>query len=114
MGRFAVRPTPPPEVRAGSEVYSAVVGALERQARENHLDVSVDETRSRKGLRVADIRLSHNRKPVARWTIREVPRLLHAAIIIDDLGANLEKPRQLLSRTSSPLANTRRGYLKKN
>jgi len=97
MGRFAVSPTPPPEARAGSEVYSAVVGALERQARENHLDVSVDETRSRKGLRVADIRLSHNRKAVSRWTIREVPRLLHAAIIIDDLGANLEKPRQLLA-----------------
>ena len=96
-GRFAVRPTPPPEARAGSEVYSAVVGALERQAREDHLDVSVDETRTRKGLRVADIRLSHHRKPVARWTIREVPRLLHAAIIIDDLGANLEKPHQLLA-----------------
>jgi polysaccharide deacetylase 2 family uncharacterized protein YibQ len=97
MGRFAVSPMPPPEARAGSEVYSAVVGALERQARENHLDVSVDETRSRKGLRVADIRLSHNRKPVSRWTIREVPRLLHAAIIIDDLGANLENPHQLLA-----------------
>ena len=97
MGHFAVRPAPPPEARAGSEVYSAVVGALERQAREDHLDVSVDETRGRKGLRVADIRLSHNRKPVARWTIREVPRLLHAAIIIDDLGANLETPHQLLA-----------------
>ena len=96
-GRFGVRPAPSPEARAGSEVYSAVVGALERQARENHLDVSVDETRGRRGLRVADIRLSHNRKPVARWTIREVPRLLHAAIIIDDLGANLEKPHQLLA-----------------
>ena len=34
---------------------------------------------------------------MARWTIREVPRLLHAAIIIDDLGANLEKLHQLLA-----------------
>ena len=48
-------------------------------------------------MRVADIRLSRNGKPVSRWRIREVPRLLHAAIIIDDLGGNLEKPHQLLA-----------------
>ena len=87
----------PPEARAGSEVYSAVVGALERQARESHLDVSVNETRSRRGLRVAEIRLSRSGKPFSRWRIREVPRLLHAAIIIDDLGEKIEKAHQLLA-----------------
>ena len=80
-----------------------MVGALERRARENHLDVSINETRNKRGLRVADIRLSHYGKPVSRWTVREVPRLLHAAIIIDDLGANLEKAHQLLA---SPYALT--------
>ncbi len=32
-----------------------------------------------------------------RWKLREVRRVLHAAIIIDDLGANLEAARQLLA-----------------
>jgi len=96
-GRSSPRPEAPAEARAGTEVYSAVVGALRQQAQENHLDISVNETRSKRGLRVAEIRLSHGGKPVARWRIREVPRLLHAAIIIDDLGEKLEKAQQLLA-----------------
>jgi hypothetical protein len=95
--RSSARPEAPAEARAGSEVYSTVVGALRREARENHLEVSENEIRNKEGLRVADIRLLHRGKLFSRWTIREVPRLLHAAIIIDDLGTSLEKPRQLLA-----------------
>jgi len=97
VGSSSARPDAPAEARAGSEVYPAVLGALERQARQSHLDVSVNETRSGRGLRVAEIRLSRGGKPFSRWRIREVPRLLHAAIIIDDLGGSLEKPHQLLA-----------------
>jgi hypothetical protein len=48
-------------------------------------------------LRVADIRLLRSGKLVFRWKLREVQRVLHAAIIIDDLGENLAKVHQLLA-----------------
>jgi hypothetical protein len=73
------------------------VAAFQSEAKENHLDCVIHESRTVKGRRVADIRVLHNGKQVARWKLREVRRILHAAIVIDDLGANLETVRQLLA-----------------
>ena len=87
----------PVEARAGAEVYSSVVSALRHEARENHLECAINESRTMKGWRVADIRLSLSGKQVSHWRVLEVHRLLHAAIIIDDLGENLATAHQLLA-----------------
>jgi hypothetical protein len=41
--------------------------------------------------------LSRYAKQVSRWKLHEVRRILHAAIIIDDLGENLEVAHKLLA-----------------
>jgi polysaccharide deacetylase 2 family uncharacterized protein YibQ len=96
-GRPSQKPEAPIDARVGSGVYSTVVAALRREATLHHLDCAVNESRSTRGLRVADIRLSRSGKLVLRWKLREVTRILYAAIIIDDLGGNLEKAHQLLA-----------------
>jgi polysaccharide deacetylase 2 family uncharacterized protein YibQ len=85
------------EARVGAEVYSTVIAALQRQAEENQLECAISESRTKAGWRVADIRLLRDEKQVSRWKLREVRRILHAAIIIDDLGGNLGVARQLLA-----------------
>jgi hypothetical protein len=85
------------EARAGAVVYAKVLAALERVAQENHLEFALNESRAKGGRRVADIRLLRAGRQVSRWKLREVPRILHAAIIIDDLGQSREAARQLLA-----------------
>jgi polysaccharide deacetylase 2 family uncharacterized protein YibQ len=97
VGRPSGKPETPVEARVGAEVYSTVIAALRHEAEENRLECAINESRTKEGWRVADIRLSHYGKQVSRWKLREVRRILHAAIIIDDLGENLEAARQLLA-----------------
>jgi hypothetical protein len=73
------------------------VAAFQSEAKENHLDCVINESRTVEGWRVADIGLLHNGKQVCRWKLREVRRILHAAIVIDDLGANLDSAHRLLA-----------------
>jgi polysaccharide deacetylase 2 family uncharacterized protein YibQ len=91
------KPETPLEARVGAEVYSTVIAALQHEAKENRLECAIDESRTKDGWRVADIRLLRYGKQVSRWKLREVRRILHAAIIIDDLGENLAVARQLLA-----------------
>jgi polysaccharide deacetylase 2 family uncharacterized protein YibQ len=85
------------EARVGAEVYSTVIAALVHEAEKNHLECALNKSRTKEGWRITDVRLSRYGKQVARWKLREVRRILHAAIIIDDLGENLETARQLLA-----------------
>lgn len=91
------KPDTPIETLATVEVYPAVVSALQRQSERSHLEFKSKETRSRKGWRTADIRLRHQGERVCRWHLREVRRLLRAAIVIDDLGQDLQAARKLLA-----------------
>lgn len=93
----SAKPETPIEARAGAEVYAPVVAALRRSIAENRLDCAINESKSRQGWRTADIRISRHGKVVGRWKLREVRRILYAAIIIDDLGGNLEVTRRLLA-----------------
>jgi polysaccharide deacetylase 2 family uncharacterized protein YibQ len=97
VGPTSGKPETPVEARVGAEVYSTVMAALEREAERNHLECAINESRTKGGWRVADIRLLRSGKQVSRWKLHEVRRILHAAIIIDDLGGNLEAARQLLA-----------------
>jgi polysaccharide deacetylase 2 family uncharacterized protein YibQ len=97
VGRPSGKPETPIDARVGAEVYPPVMAALQHAAQEDRLECTINESRTRKGWRVADIRLLQHGKQVSRWELREVRRILHAAIIIDDLGENLEAARQLLA-----------------
>jgi len=97
VGFTSRKPETPIEARVGAEVYASVVAALVREAEKNHLECALNKSQTKEGWRVADIRLSRHGKQVFRWRLREVRRILHAAIIIDDLGENLEAARQLLA-----------------
>jgi polysaccharide deacetylase 2 family uncharacterized protein YibQ len=97
LGRPSGKPEAQVEARAGAEVYSTVIAALRREAEQNRLECALNEYRTKEGWRAADIRLSRHGKQVSRWKLREVRRILHAAIIIDDLGGSLEVAHQLFA-----------------
>jgi hypothetical protein len=90
-------PQTPIEARVGARAYPAVVATMAREAKHNGLQFAPSESRTKEGWRVADIRLLHNGKEVSRWKLREVRCILHASIIIDDLGENREAVRELLA-----------------
>jgi polysaccharide deacetylase 2 family uncharacterized protein YibQ len=97
VDRPSGKPETPVEARVGAEVYSTVVAALQHEAKEDRLECAINESRTKEGWRVADIRLLRYGRQVSRWKLHEVRRILHAAIIIDDLGENLEVAHQLLA-----------------
>jgi len=96
-GRNPEQRETPVDVRAGSEVYSLVLSSLRHEADENHLECALNESRTTKGWRVADVRLSLSGKQVSHWKVLEVRRILHAAIVIDDMGEKLATTHQLLA-----------------
>lgn len=85
----------PVEVLAVTATFDSVLSALKGAAAKEDLEAKVDQ-RSAGGLASADVRLSRGREPMGRWRLREVRQLLRAAIVIDDLGQNLEVAHQLL------------------
>jgi polysaccharide deacetylase 2 family uncharacterized protein YibQ len=74
-----------------------VLAGLERQAKTSNLEVKTRMTVSRKHGRTADVRLSQKGVPAGRWLLREVAEMRRAAIIIDDLGQDLEAAQKLLA-----------------
>ncbi len=77
---------------AFDRVLSAIKGRAEKQG----FDAMVRPLRSKGGWRAADIRFSREGEPAGHWRLREVPRLRRAAVVIDDLGRDLEPTRKLL------------------
>jgi hypothetical protein len=80
-----------------TEVYPALFSALQQQSEREGLEFKTRETRGRQGYRVADIRLARQGEAICRWRLREVRRLLRAAIVIDDLGQDLQAAQKLLA-----------------
>lgn len=94
---------PPPNaaqpivVLAARPVFRGVASAIEREAAHHGLAVHSAERLGQNGERVAFVHVSEARAWSTEWQVREVPRLLRAAIIIDDMGANEEAAQQLLA-----------------
>jgi polysaccharide deacetylase 2 family uncharacterized protein YibQ len=90
-------PGTPIEALATGEVYSLVASSLRRQVERVNAECSLRPIRRGDGRRVAEIRVTREGNPLCLWRIREVPRLLRAAIIMDDLGQDIRPARQLLA-----------------
>ena len=92
-----VRPDSPIEALATSEIYPSLLSAIQRQSEKDGLRFRLRETRGPDGWRTADLRLDRGSDRVCRWRVREVRHLLRAAIVIDDLGLDLQAARKLLA-----------------
>ncbi len=91
------RPDKAAEVVVESAGFNRVLSVIERQAQREGLAVKARVTQGRQETRLADVRLARGRDHAGRWLLREVGRLRHAAIVIDDLGQDLEAARKLLA-----------------
>jgi uncharacterized protein len=72
------------------------LSAIKLAAREQALRTDLVEGLSSNGTRVVDVQISRASQQLGRWRLREVSRLLRAAIVIDDLGQNPRAADQLL------------------
>jgi polysaccharide deacetylase 2 family uncharacterized protein YibQ len=88
--------TPLP-VLATSSVYRAVLAALEHESEQEELELNEVEGNGGGGLHAIDLNVTRRGQRICRIRLREVPRLLRAAIVIDDLGQDLEAARKLLT-----------------
>ena len=91
------------EVLALPSNFDAIAHAIARQAGAENLKARVRETHSAGHGRREEIQLYSQKELVGQWRLRQVPRLLRAAIVIDDLGQSLEAAHKLLG-LPSPIA----------
>ena len=87
----------PLEVVAASGVFASLEPALRRDAVQHKLDFAATAGAQASGLRTTSIDVSLHGHYLFRARLREVPRLLHAAIVIDDLGSEPEPVQKLLA-----------------
>ncbi|HEV2425679.1 MAG TPA: divergent polysaccharide deacetylase family protein [Terriglobia bacterium] len=87
------------EVLALAPVVPVILNDLKRKAAEDALDLEVRKpAESRSGTPPDfEIELLRARQRVCAWHLREVPRLYRAAIVIDDLGQDMQRTRALLA-----------------
>jgi polysaccharide deacetylase 2 family uncharacterized protein YibQ len=87
--RHGQRPDTSLHVLAASSAYRGVLAALENESAQQELDLGE--------VKGNDLNVTRGRQRICRIHLREVPRLLRAAIVIDDLGQDLEAARKLLT-----------------
>jgi hypothetical protein len=93
---------PPPRADAAPEVlvvsagFDTVLAAMQEEAKGEGLQWQAKSVRGQRG-RLIDIRLTRGHELAGRWRLREVARLRRAAIIIDDLGQDLDAAGKLLA-----------------
>ena len=85
------------QVVATHSVYHAVLSAVRQESDRNKLELATSAAAAGPGLHAVMIRVSQRGQPVMQIQVREVPRFLWAAIVIDDMGRDLEATRKLLA-----------------
>ena len=96
-GRFLPpRTEKPVEVLTVSVTFDPVLSAIKSHSEREGLAFRRKERREQGRWRTAEVWLSRRRQQVGCWRVREVRQLQRAAIVIDDLGEDLEPVRKLL------------------
>ena len=86
------------QVLATPAGYRAVISAVQQESDKNHLDLGTSVSNAGDGLHAVTLTvMRRNGQHVFQIHLREVPRLLRAAIVIDDVGNDLEAARRLLA-----------------
>jgi len=99
----------PLEVLATPGACASIEAALRREAEQRKLDFA--HLAGGGEAQAVDIETSRRGQRILRVHLRQVPRLMRAAIVIDDLGQDLEAPRKLLA-LSYPLTYSVLPHLK--
>jgi uncharacterized protein len=84
------------EVLATPGAYRAVLSALQLDCGKHELQLDRHQTAA-SGLHTIALKVTRRGQPICQIILREVPRLLRAAIVIDDLGQDLEAVHKLLA-----------------
>jgi uncharacterized protein len=92
----AVPHGPATDVVTTPESFDRALDAAKALVSREGLETSGQTRRSKSGGREVDLRFSFGKQLVCRWNFREVPQILRAAIIIDDLGQDLGAAKRLL------------------
>ncbi|MGH9354471.1 MAG: divergent polysaccharide deacetylase family protein [Terriglobia bacterium] len=93
----------PVDVLLLPRAYDAIEHAILRSGHEQDLRVAqLSNSAGRGGMRSIQVTAFSGRDALCRWRMREVPRILRVAIVMDDLGQNMAAARGLL-RLHSPL-----------
>lgn len=85
------------EVLATAEAFGGTVEAISSEAPRCGLEAEVERSKQPGRAGVARIALRRNGQTLGAWRVRQVPQILRAAIIVDDLGQNLEAARELVA-----------------
>jgi polysaccharide deacetylase 2 family uncharacterized protein YibQ len=85
-----------PQVLVVSSRFEKLIAAIHGQADADGLQADFQPNGTTQRWRSVEIILTRRNEVVGGWRVREVPRLLRAAIVIDDLGLDLEAARSLL------------------
>jgi uncharacterized protein len=84
------------EVLAVPSVFGTLLSVARGEAEKEGWQARFTEFPSSSRWRSVELEVLRGNEPVCRWRLREVPQIRRAAIIIDDLGADLRAERQLL------------------
>jgi polysaccharide deacetylase 2 family uncharacterized protein YibQ len=86
------------QVLATPAAYRAVISAVQQESDKNNLDLGTSVSNAGNGLHAVTLNvMQRSGRHVFQIHLREVSRLLRAAIVIDDMGNDLEAARQLLA-----------------
>lgn len=85
------------QVLATPAAYPAVLSAVQRESDKNQLDLGTSSASAGGGLRAVNLDVTQRGQRIIQIHVRQVPRLLRAAIVIDDMGRDLEAAHKLLA-----------------
>ncbi len=85
------------QVLATRGSFDRVVEALKESSKRQLPPITAKVRKVGNGGREVEVLFTFGKRPIARWNVREVPRLRRAAIIIDDLGADEHAAERLLA-----------------
>jgi polysaccharide deacetylase 2 family uncharacterized protein YibQ len=85
------------QVVATPAAYKLVLARVQGEAHHDHLELSASSSNAAGGLHSTHVRVQQGGQEIIHLHLREVPRLLHAAIVMDDLGRDLEAVHKLLA-----------------
>ena len=77
--------------------YAAVLSRLNQEAAKNNLNLRTSSADGTAGLHVTNLSVAQRGQRIIQIHLREVPRLWRAAIVIDDMGQDLDAAHKLLA-----------------
>ena len=85
------------QVLATPAAYQAVLSRVQQESDQHKLDLGTSAANAGSGLHAVNLNVMQRGQRVIQIHLREVPRLLRAVIVIDDMGRDLEAAHKLLA-----------------